>query len=136
MKPERLAELHRACFVTPPPWNTAAFEVFLADKTVFLVPHAHGFLLARSVLDQAEILTLAVDPAHRRLGIAAQMVAEFHRKARLCGAVGAFLEVAVDNTEASSLYKSKGYDQIGHRKNYYAAPNAQKIDALVMQYPL
>jgi len=136
VKPERLAELHKACFITPPPWNTAAFEVFLADKTVFLVPHAHGFLLARSVLDQAEILTLAVDPKHRRQGIAVQLVAEFHRKARLRGADTAFLEVAADNFAAISLYKSKGYEQIGHRKNYYAAPNAQKIDALVMQYPL
>ncbi|MFN4101064.1 MAG: GNAT family N-acetyltransferase, partial [Pararhodobacter sp.] len=106
MTPEALAALHARAFATPPPWSAAGFAGLLDSPLVFLTADAQGraFALGRVVAGEAELLTLATDPAARRQGLARAQMAAFEREAQARGAVTAFLEVAEDNAAARALY--------------------------------
>lgn len=128
MTPDRLARLHAACFLRPRPWTTAEFAGLLESPAAFLLSRPHGFLVGRVVADEAEVLTLAVDPATRRQGIARTLLAEFAATSRAKGAARSFLEVAADNTPAQALYHGAGWREAGRRRRYYA----DDLDAIVM----
>ena len=133
MTPEALAALHGRCFRSPPPWSVADFTGFLGDPLAFLLVEGDaGLLLGRAVAGEAELLTLAVAPEARRLGLGRRLVARFLYQARLRGAGRAFLEVAADNAAAITLYESSGFLPAGRRKGYYRDEGGQRIDALVM----
>ena len=70
MRPEALAALHAAAFAPARGWSAAEFDSFLADPACLLVARPEGFALARVTLDEAELLTIATDPARRRQGVA------------------------------------------------------------------
>ena len=89
------AALHRHAFAQP--WSTDAFTATLAGPgTVTVVATAAnnpseeaspvGFAIARLAGPEAEILTLAVDPAHRRRGIGRRLVTALFEAARAAGA--------------------------------------------------
>ena len=133
MTPADLATLHRLCFRSPPPWSAADFTAFTADPLAFLLVEGDaGFLLGRAVAGEAELLTLAVSPESRRLGLGARLVARFLYQARLCAATRAFLEVSAENPAAIALYESAGFAVAGRRRGYYATPEGARIDAIVM----
>jgi ribosomal-protein-alanine N-acetyltransferase len=133
MTPEALARLHAAAFAgIDRPWTAEEFAALLDGPTALLLGDARAFLLARTVADEAEILTLATDPAHRRRGLASALLAAFHQEARARGARRAFLEVAEDNAPARALYSAAGYLQAGRRPAYYARRGAPPAAALVL----
>ncbi len=133
MTPADLAALHRRCFRTPPPWSETDFAAFTADPLAFLLAEGDaGFLLGRAVAGEAELLTLAVAPESRRLGLGRKLVARFLYQARLRGAARAFLEVSAENPAAIALYESAGFAAAGRRRGYYASPEGGRIDAIVM----
>lgn len=133
MTAEELAALHRRCFESPPPWAAAEFAGLLADPLVFLLVEGDaGFLLGRAVAGEAELLTLAVAPESRRLGLGRRLVARFLYQARLRGAERAFLEVAAPNAGAIALYESAGFEAAGKRRGYYRLPDGSRADAVVM----
>lgn len=128
--PARLAALHAEAFTAP--WSEAEFADLLQQAGVFAVEEADGFILIRGVLDEAEILTLAVRPSARRIGLGGRLVGQGAVRAAQAGAVRLFLEVAEDNVAARALYERAGFAQIGRRKAYYAAPDGGRTDALVL----
>ena len=134
LTPIQLADLHAACFTNPPPWDAAAFAALLSGPGVVLLAddQGRGFLLARVVADEAEVLTLAVDPAHRRAGVARDLMARFDAAVTARGAVSAFLEVAEPNAAARALYAACGWEQAGRRRGYYRASGYQPADALIL----
>lgn len=133
MIPAELAALHRRSFRTPPPWSEADFATFTADPLAFLLVEGDaGFLLGRAVAGEAELLTLAVAPESRRLGLGARLVARFLYQARLRGAARAFLEVSAENPAAIALYELAGFAAAGRRRGYYTTPEGGRIDAVVM----
>jgi ribosomal-protein-alanine N-acetyltransferase len=91
-----------------------------------------GFLLGRVVLDEAELLTVAVHPAAQGRGIGGALVAAFLAQASSRGARRAFLEVAEDNASARAVYTRAGFAPVGRRKGYFHAPDGRRIDAIVM----
>ena len=127
-----MAALHARCFTVPRPWDALEFATITADPLCFSLIESDGFLLGRAVADEAEILTLAVDPAARRRGMAARLVHGFLAEARQRGAVSAFLEVAASNDAAISLYSQAGFAKVGVRRGYYGGPDSAAIDAVVM----
>lgn len=136
MTPAELAALHAASFETPRPWSEAEFGELLDTPGCFLVTAPGGFALGRVVEDEAELLTLAVAPETRRLGIGRRLLSAFEDTARARGAASAFLEVSASNDPAIALYLSQGYSGTGRRRSYYRAPDGTRIDALVFTRPL
>ncbi|HEY6918015.1 MAG TPA: GNAT family N-acetyltransferase [Tabrizicola sp.] len=133
MTPEALAALHARCFRAPPPWSAADFAGFLGDPLAFLLVEGDaGFLLGRAVAGEAELLTLAVAPEARRLGLGRKLVSRFLYQAQLRGAGRAFLEVKADNAAAVALYESAGFTPAGRRRGYYLDPDGSRTDALVL----
>jgi len=136
MTPADLALLHAMVFTVPRPWSAAELASLLDTAQVFLLAAPDGFLIARVIADEAEILTLAVAPDARRQGIAHGLVAGFLVEAARRGAQTAFLEVAADNAAARGLYARAGFAEAGRRRAYYATPEGLKLDALVLKRPL
>lgn len=126
----RLAALHAEAFAAA--WSEAEFADLLQQAGVFAVEEADGFILMRVVLDEAEILTLAVRPQARRAGLGGRLVGQAAVRAAQAGALRLFLEVAEDNVAARALYERAGFAQIGRRKAYYAAADGGRTDALVL----
>jgi ribosomal-protein-alanine N-acetyltransferase len=94
-----------------------------------------GFILARAIVDEAEVLTLAVDPVHRRSGVGQALVEAAAIAAAAAGAQTLFLEVASDNPAALALYRAAGFGQVGQRPGYYRR-GAGAVDALVLRRDL
>jgi ribosomal-protein-alanine N-acetyltransferase len=127
--PEALAALHGRCFETPRPWTVAEFRGLLAMPGVFLNPTDGGFALGRVIVDEAELLTLVVDPPARRRGLGSTLLADFETSAASRGATSAMLEVSADNAAAIALYTTAGFRRTGTRPGYYRTPNGARIDA-------
>jgi len=136
MTPTALARLHAACFTTPRPWTALEFAGLLSAPGCEMITESGGFALIRSIAGEAELLTSAVDPAERRNGIGARLVARALIRAQAQGADTCFLEVAAQNAAAIALYRSAGFTQTGCRPGYYRLPDGQRVDAAVMARPL
>jgi ribosomal-protein-alanine N-acetyltransferase len=134
--PEALACLHAACFTVPRPWSAEEFAALLGGEGVILVSESTGFALGRVAADEAEVLTIAVDPAARRKGIGARLLRGLLADAVARGATEAFLEVAADNAAALALYRGAGFAEVGRRKGYYSGRDGPATDALVLRQRL
>lgn len=134
MKPDLnwLAQTHAACFSHSRPWSSEEFAKLLEHDGTLLAMDRQGFALARRVLDEAEILTIAVLPAARRRGVASGLLAELEGDLAQNGARYLYLEVAEDNAAALALYYSRGYRETGRRTGYYAAASGPATDALIL----
>lgn len=141
MTPEAMAATHARAFAGHGrAWSTPEFRALLDSDHVFSIGDslgdslgdAHAFALGRVVLDEAELLTLATDPAHRRAGRARACLTAFEAQAAARGAVSAFLEVAEDNAPARALYHAANYREVGRRKGYYSSQSGAAVDALVL----
>ena len=132
MTPTEMARIHKASFITPRPWNEKEILEILSSPGCFLEHLIGGFFIARVIADEAELLTLAVDPLLRRKGIGKILVERFLRHAKSKGAYLAFLEVASNNHAAQALYKTAGFVESATRKKYYSGPGNTKIDAKIM----
>jgi ribosomal-protein-alanine N-acetyltransferase len=135
----RLAALHAASFESA--WAAEALSALISEPgAIGLVAEAGGepagFLLARVTAGEAEILTLAVDPARRGAGLGAALVAEALDAARAAEARSMLLEVAVDNTAALALYRRAGFEAVGRRPRYYARRESAPVDALILRCDL
>ncbi|MEM9878377.1 MAG: ribosomal protein S18-alanine N-acetyltransferase [Pseudomonadota bacterium] len=91
-----------------------------------------GFLLARTVADEAEILLIGVLPEHRHNGIGSLLIEAFVQQAQEGGYTKLFLEVRETNTAARKLYCNAGFRKIGHRKDYYLGIDGQKSSAITL----
>ncbi|WP_370205956.1 GNAT family N-acetyltransferase [Pararhodobacter marinus] len=134
MTPDQLAALHARAFTTPAPWRAGSFAALLDSPLVFLIADAdhRSFALGRVVAGEAELLTLATDPACRRHGLARARLDAFDAEARARGAERAFLEVAEDNAAARALYAACGWTAQGRRPGYYVAPTGASVAALIL----
>jgi ribosomal-protein-alanine N-acetyltransferase len=95
-----------------------------------------GFILLRNAGDEAEILTVAVDPASRKRGLGRKLVEEAARRAYHDRAESLFLEVDESNRAAVSLYRGLGFETVGQRSRYYDNGDAPPGTALVMRLRL
>lgn len=91
---------------------------------------ATGFALSRFLIDEAELLLLAVLPDHRRRGTAAALIDRTAGIAQARGARRLLLEVRADNP-ALELYARTGFEQIGRRRDYYHGPGGSR-DAITL----
>jgi [ribosomal protein S18]-alanine N-acetyltransferase len=92
-----------------------------------------GFLVARRVVDDLEILNFAVRPDVRRRGTGTELLLRSFAWGKSFGAASALLEVRAANVAALRFYHRHGFEVIGRRKQYYVAPTD---DALVLRAEL
>jgi len=144
MEPEdcvEVAALHGARFSKP--WNDGEFHSLLSQDTVFgfvarqtnalLKKPLPGFVLARHVAGEAEILTIAVHPKLGRTGLGWRLMQAALREARGRGGETMFLEVDGGNEAALGLYRKLGFEKVGERRAYYVDDKGAKSTALVMR---
>jgi len=122
-----IAELEKTAFSDP--WSYASFESVLAEPAAFFAVAREnaserivGYVVAWFVADEGEIANLAVREPTRRRGIGSALldgaIAEGVRR----GAQNLYLEVRESNDAARGLYASRGFEEIGRRKQYYRHP--------------
>ena len=119
-----LAALHAASFHRG--WSDGEFERLLSDRNVVahratVGQNLAGFIVARLTLDEAEILSVAVAPARRGMGLAGRLLDRNLRRLVGLGARAVFLEVDEGNTPALRLYRHAGFREVGRRAGYYPA---------------
>jgi ribosomal-protein-alanine N-acetyltransferase len=108
-------------------WSTSMIRELLASGGVsgFVAERsgqATGFILGREVLDEGEILNLAVANAHRRHGEGTALSREMMNSFAARGVQRVFLEVRESNLAAIAFYKRLGFGQLGRREGYYREP--------------
>jgi len=135
----RLAALQAAGFELP--WSPEALDATLAGEGVLAFAAEvegaiEGFVVARVAAGEAEILTIAVDPARRRTGLGERLAAAVIEAAQSAGADVVFLEVAVDNPAAIALYEKLGFVAAGRRPAYYPRREGPRVDALILRRDL
>ena len=132
---DALATIHAACF--PRGWTAQELAALTRQDGVILraapgLDCPQGFILIQTVLDEAEILTIAVAPSARRSGWGRALLATAEQAARESGAGKMFLEVSERNPAALGLYQAAEYVTKGHRRAYY--PDGS--DAVLMEKAL
>jgi [ribosomal protein S18]-alanine N-acetyltransferase len=128
-----MAAIHASAFAGADAWSRDVFSLQLSlPNVVGLLHPAGGLVLVRVAADEAEVLTLAVDPGVRRRGAGAALLREAMILVSGMGARTVFLEVSVANVVAYRLYTRMGFVQAGRRRHYYA----DRSDALVLRLDL
>ena len=125
-----VAELEKQNFSEP--WPEIAVRSELTNKlSLWLVAMdgetVVGYVGSQTVLQEADMMNIAVADTHRRRGIARLLVEELIRQ---LDAYQLTLEVRASNAPAIALYEKLGFQQVGLRKNYYHKP---KEDALILR---
>lgn len=121
----KLAELHKQCFPHKP-WGANDFAE-LKKSGCEIIASDNGFIVWRTVCDEAELITIGVAPDARRGGIAAAMLGIMAHELKKAGIKKIFLEVAATNTPARTLYEKNGFKTVGTRPKYYDG-----VDAILM----
>lgn len=88
-----------------------------------------GFALYRIVLDDAELLLLAVSPDAQGNGTGRRLLGQFIDEAKKKGASKIHLEVR-DGNRAIRIYEAAGFTAAGRRRNYYRGSDGRQHDAL------
>lgn len=143
LRPLRAADLDRVLQLEgelfgPGAWSRGMYESELASPArryaavVTAHPGAGERLVGYAGVnlgEDAEVMTVGVDPGYRRRGLARRLMADLAVEARRAGCARLLLEVRAGDPGAQALYLSLGYAPIGRRANYYAAEGE---DAIVM----
>jgi [ribosomal protein S18]-alanine N-acetyltransferase len=137
-----LADIHAASFDRP--WGALEIERLLADENVLaqLLASDDGkgvavaFVLSRVAADEAEILSIAVNPARRGEGLSHQLLTSHRDVLALNGVRTLFLEVEEGNKPALALYGRQGFAEVSRRAAYYRKADGSAANAIVMRRTL
>ncbi len=88
-----------------------------------------GFAIFQRVIDQAELMNMAVDPEQQHKGVGKALLEDARRRLHAFGIRRVFLEVRESNKTAQQFYYSAGFGLHSVRKDYYHDP---REDAYVL----
>ena len=129
----QVADLEAICFSDPWSEKSVASEI-TNPLSYWLVAvdgeRVAGYVGSQTVLDETDMMNIAVHPDYRRQGLAERLVAQLVEALKDKGSRCLTLEVRQSNTPAIGLYEKLGFSQIGLRKNYYRNP---KEHALILR---
>ena len=128
-----IAQLEKICFSDPWSERSIAYELTNPLSAWFVAVEngvVLGYVGSQAVLDEADMMNIAVSPEARRCGIAQGLVAVLVAALQAKGVRCLTLEVRVSNEPAITLYHKLGFTQVGRRPNYYRNP---KEDALILR---
>jgi ribosomal-protein-alanine N-acetyltransferase len=133
---DAVAKLHAASFYRG--WPRQDIEAYLLDPdtpTLVACDARHkvvGFAMLRLLGDDAELMTIAIEPKFRSKGVATALMRACFEDLLMTPSKRMILEVAADNPAAIKLYTRLGFTKLSERKGYYARPDGQPATALVM----
>lgn len=109
------------------PWTKEGFLTYLMKKdTMFFVVEEKerilGYCSMMTVLDEGDILNVAVRSDRQKEGIGQFLVDSMLRMAEMQGIKFVHLEVRQGNETARRLYQRLGFKEDGLRRNYYENP--------------
>ena len=123
---EQVAEIEKQLFSDP--WTQEGFFTFLTkDNTMFFVVEEKEKILAycsmQTVLDEGDILNVAVSPDRQREGIGYFLVDSMLKMSEITGIHIVHLEVRESNATARRLYERLGFKEDGLRKKLLHRPH-------------
>ncbi|WP_301098288.1 ribosomal protein S18-alanine N-acetyltransferase [Otariodibacter sp.] len=131
---DRLFEIEQQAHITP--WNKGTLlnnqgERYLnlklsIDKKII------AFAICQTILDEATLFNIAVDPAYQGKGYGKQLLQGLIEKLKTQNIATLWLEVRESNQTAQHLYTALGFNEVTIRKNYYPKPNGERENAIVM----
>ncbi|NIX75543.1 GNAT family N-acetyltransferase [Microvirga terricola] len=137
----QLAAIHASGFARP--WSTLEFEHLLGERGVIgdglylgREKRPSGFALSRIVLDEAEILTIAIAREARGRGHSRPLLTQHLDGLSRKGVAKVHLEVEEGNTPALALYRRLGFKEVGRRAGYYLKADGTRAAALTMAVDL
>jgi len=122
---EEVFQLFKKCFANT--WSYQSIQdMFLQPGYSSLVARKNGTIIGYigilTVLDEADIINVAVDPDHQGMHIGSDLLQCMLQEADRQGIQKMFLEVRISNQPAIRLYQKGGFSRVGIRKNYYKHP--------------
>ena len=124
------------------PWSErSVHETLLEQHSILLVADKEGqvagYCIAYSVLDEAEIARIAVDPACRRQGVGQEILEQLQVMCCEKEISHLMLEVREGNNAARAFYRANRFEVDGIRKNYYQSPveNAVLMSKVIPTVP-
>ena len=129
----QIAALEKICFSDP--WSERSITSELDNKLAFWLvategEQVAGYIGSQTVMDETDMMNVAVHPDFRRKGIAEALVNALVENLMEMGSHCLTLEVRASNAPAIALYEKLGFAEIGRRKNYYRNP---REDALILR---
>ena len=108
----------------PDPWPAAVFRRELErpmsrGRVALRGASCVAYVLGWRVLDEVQVLSLAVDPPWRRRGVGRRLLDEYLSELRGEGVQRVSLEVRASNGPAQELYRALGLHREGERPRYY-----------------
>ncbi len=117
------------------PWSKSIFKDCLRVGYSCWVFDAAGTVQAYAIMSltagECHIMNLSVDPAVQGRGIGRAVLRQLIEVARRCSVDTILLEARPSNTNALTLYRSEGFNEVGVRKAYYPAPRGRE-DAIIL----
>ena len=116
------------------PWTKKQFEDSVNTYQVTVIEQQGqvvGFCILQPVLDEANLLLMAVHPSQQGKGMGYQLL-EASLAMLKNDPVQVFLEVRESNIAAIKLYEKSDFHQIDMRKNYYPKADGSREHAIIM----
>lgn len=122
---EQVVDIEQKLFSVP--WTKEGFLTYLMKKdTMFFVVEEKdrilGYCSMMTVLDEGDILNVAVCSDRQKEGIGQFLVDSMLRMAEMQGIKLVHLEVRQGNGTARRLYQRLGFKEDGLRRDYYENP--------------
>ena len=132
---ERVAEIAKKCL--PECWSlNGVQDVLRYNHNIYYVAkdldkdEVIAFAGIMVVVDEVELLNIAVEEEYRRQGVAQMLLSQLIVESKNSGAYRMLLEVRKSNLGARHFYSKNRFGILGERKNYYSNPNE---DAIIME---
>ena len=146
---EQISAMEREFFSIP--WSEASIAHYAeAGNTIFVVARSNedyisqetcgmiremkfpkkvvGYTAVFCAADEGNLVSIGVDPDHREMGIATELLDIAYSMAQDRGITSINLEVRESNIPAISLYEQEGFERVGKRPGFYKNPDE---DALI-----
>ncbi|QGM81029.1 ribosomal protein S18-alanine N-acetyltransferase [Otariodibacter oris] len=131
---DRLFNIEQQAHITP--WSKGTLLNNQGERYLNLKLSIDGkiiaFAICQTILDEATLFNIAVDPAYQGKGYGKQLLQGLIEKLNEKNIATIWLEVRESNQTAQHLYTTMGFNEVTVRKNYYPKPNGERENAIVM----